>query len=76
MPNKLNTVNQWYLFLTGVLYLFLSYIISLDFGKSVNPIRGYGRDTLIPLKFVWRQSGFAFFGALTSVGALFYFMRK
>ena len=25
------------------------------------------------LKFVWRQSGFAFFGALTSVGALFYY---
>ena len=26
------------------------------------------------LKFVWRQSEFAFFGALTSVGALFYFI--
>lgn len=25
------------------------------------------------LKFVWRQSGFAFFGALASVGALFYY---
>lgn len=28
---------------------------------------------LVYLKFVWRQSGFAFFSALTSVGALFYF---
>jgi len=26
--------------------------------------------------FVWRQLEFAFFGALTSVGALFYFLRK
>ena len=26
---------------------------------------------MICLKFVWRQLGFAFFGALTSVGALF-----
>jgi len=26
--------------------------------------------------FVWRQLGFAFFGALTSVGALFYFYNK
>lgn len=25
-------------------------------------------------EFVWRQSGFAFFGALTSVGALFCFV--
>ena len=29
-------------------------------------------DTLILFKFVWRQSEFAFFGALTTVGALFY----
>ena len=28
------------------------------------------------LKFVWRQSEFAFFGALASVGALFYFAEK
>ena len=26
------------------------------------------------IRFVWRQSEFAFFGALTSVGALFYFI--
>lgn len=30
---------------------------------------------MICLKFVWRQLGFAFFGALTPVGALFYFER-
>jgi hypothetical protein len=28
------------------------------------------------LKFVWRQLGSAFFGALTSVGALFIFTEK
>ena len=37
------------------------------------PLNGYGRDALILFKFVWRQSGFAFFGAITSVVALFYF---
>ena len=41
--------------------------------KAQIPLNGYGRDALILFKFVWRQSGFAFFGALTSVGALFYF---
>ena len=30
----------------------------------------------IYLRFVWRQSGFAFFGALTSVGALFYAKKR
>ena len=28
------------------------------------------------IEFVWRQLEFAFFGALTSVGALFVFYRK
>ncbi len=42
--------------------------------KAQIPLKGYGRDALILFKFVWRQSGFAFFGALTSVGALFYFL--
>ena len=33
----------------------------------------YGEISVYCLKFVWRQSGFAIFGALTSVGALFIF---
>ncbi len=33
-------------------------------------------NTIFLFKFVWRQSEFAFFGALTSVGALFYFQEE
>ncbi len=33
-------------------------------------------DIPILFKFVWRQSGFAFFSALTSVGALFIFIDR
>ncbi len=44
----------------------------MRFDKIANPIKviviGYPS---VCLKFVWRQSGFAFFSALTSVGALF-----
>jgi hypothetical protein len=42
--------------------------------KAQIPLNGYGRDALILFKFVWRQSELAFFRALTSVGALFYFI--
>ncbi len=44
--------------------------------KAQIPLNGYGRDALILFEFVWRQSEFAFFGALTSVGALLYFMEE
>ena len=42
--------------------------------KAQISLNGYDRNVLILFKFVWRQSRFAFFGALTSVGALFYFI--
>ena len=51
----------------------------MDFGKTANPFSAdYIRRNIrmICLKFVWRQLGFAFFGALTSVGALFYFTEN
>ena len=31
---------------------------------------------LVPFQLVWRQSGFVFLSALTSVGALFYFPER
>jgi len=48
----------------------------MDFGKTANPFSAdliRRNIRMICLKFVWRQLGFAFFGALTSVGALFVF---
>ena len=43
--------------------------------KSQNPRVGLESDP-INLFFVWRQLEFAFFGALTPVGALFIFKNK
>ena len=42
------------------------------FGKNANSIMRVC-DIAMLYKFVWRQSGSAFFGALASAGALFYF---
>ena len=47
----------------------------LEFGKKANSVRlsvakGF---SLVRFQLVWRQLEFAFFGAPTSVGALFYF---
>ena len=56
-------------------YTFFRYTQSLyEFGKNTNSVGDCVRVILIDcLKFVWRQSGFVFFGALTSVGAFFIF---
>ena len=44
----------------------------MEFGKNANPGDRYaGFTALVLFQLVWRQSGFAFFSALTSVGALF-----
>ena len=50
----------------------------LEFGKKANSVRlsvakGF---SLVRFQLVWRQLEFAFFGALTSVGALFYFTER
>ena len=46
-----------------------------EFSKSANSATTVGSYTHIVV-FVWRQLEFAFFGALTSVGALFIFKEK
>ena len=49
----------------------------MEFGKNANPGDRYaGFTALVLFQLVWRQSEFAFFSALTSVGALFIFCRK
>ena len=50
----------------------------LEFGKNANSsklsvAKGF---SLVQFQLVWRQLEFAFFGALASVGALFYFAEK
>lgn len=42
-----------------------------EFGKNANSAGWSGAGILFNLFFVWRQLGFAFFGALTPVGAPF-----
>ena len=44
--------------------------MSVEFGKIAN-LPNLCLVFMFPLGFVWRQFWFAFFGALTSVGALF-----
>ena len=74
MLHKLNNLNQWYLILfLGIIIPFLAIITFRNLVKMQIPRSSYGRDTLILFQFVQRQSEFAFFGALTSVGALFLF---
>ena len=50
----------------------------LEFGKNANFVKvGVAKSlVLVQFKLVWRQLEFAFFGALTSVGALFIFTEK
>ena len=47
----------------------------LNLAKTQIPASAVGSYTHIVV-FVWRQLEFAFFGALTSVGALFVFIEK
>ena len=63
----------------GVLYPFFGIRFSFfEFGKNANSFNDRWIVEHYPthLKFVWRQLEFAFFGALTSVGALFDFKRN
>ena len=59
----------------GELYLFSSCILFLNFEKNANSVKYAQRiiNCLVLFQLVWRQLEFAFFGALTPVGALFYF---
>ena len=49
--------------------------VGVEFSKNANSATTVGSYTHIVV-FVWRQLEFAFFGALASVGAPFYFHRK
>ena len=61
----------------GILYPFFVKPLFMDLVKTQIPLKRLCVDFIpILFKFVWRQSGFAFFGALTSVGALFIFTEK
>ena len=64
-------------FFTGIIYPFFANPLFANLVKMQIPLQRFVR-IFVPIlfKFVWRQSGFAFFGASTSVGALFYFCRK
>ena len=76
MPNKLNILNE-VVFSMGEVYLFSPHLI-LEFGKDANSVKlGVAKGFfLVRFQLVWRQLEFAFFGALTSVGALFYFLKR
>ena len=52
--------------------------IFLEFGKNANSSKlSVAKDFfLVRFQLVWRQLEFAFFGALTSVGALFILPKK
>ena len=50
------------------------FTMDVEFGKNANSATIVESYTHIVV-FVWRQLGFAFFGALTSVGALFCFVN-
>ena len=73
LPNKFNSRISG-IFLYGVIIPFFVIIIFRIWQKRKFLLNDYGRDTLILFKFVWRQLECAFFGALTSVGALFVFL--
>ena len=61
----------------GEVYLFSPHLI-LEFGKDANSVKlGVAKGFfLVRFQLVWRQLEFAFFGALTSVGALFILEEK
>ena len=59
----------------GVFYPYIFSQELLNFGKNANSAISV-ESYIHVIVFVWRQLGFAFFGALTSVGALFVFERR
>ena len=73
-PNKLNIFERGSS-LHGRGIPFFATLNFLEFGKNANSAKlsvakGF---SLVRFQLVWRQLEFAFFGALTSVGALFIF---
>ena len=58
----------------GVLYPYFFAQKLLNFGKNADSAISV-ESYIHVIVFVWRQLEFAFFGALTSVGALFVFER-
>ena len=75
MPNKLNIYERGSP-LYGRDIPFFDALNFLEFGKNANSAKlGVAKGfVLVRFQLVWRQLEFAFFGALTSVGALFYFI--
>ena len=75
MPNKLNIQDVGVFCLYGdIIPFFVNTLYELV--KTQVPLKRFDEDSVpILFKFVWRQSEFAFFGALTSVGALFIFWK-
>ena len=75
MPNKLNIQDVGVFCLYGdIIPFFVNTLYELV--KTQVPLKRFDEDSVpILFKFVWRQSEFAFFGALTSVGALFIFRK-
>ncbi|MBR2926451.1 MAG: hypothetical protein IKC31_02610 [Clostridia bacterium] len=63
------------LFFYRGLFVHFYFTADVEFSKNANSATAVGSYTHIVV-FVWRQLEFAFFGALTSVGALFYFHRR
>ena len=59
----------------GSSLLFFSRTVFLNLVKMQIPRTVYA-NLSVSFRFVWRQLGFAFFGALTPVGALFIFITK
>ena len=59
----------------GGFFAYPYFTMAVEFGKNANSATIVESYTHIVV-FVWRQLGFAFFGALTSVGALFVFTEE
>ena len=75
-PDKLNILNEVFFCLKRERNnTFFCRTDFLEFGKNANSAKlVVAKDFfLVPFQLVWRQLEFAFFGALTSVGALFIF---
>ena len=74
MPNKLNIFERGSSLCEGGVPFFAA-LNFLEFGKNANSAKlGVAKGfVLVRFQLVWRQLEFAFFGALTSVGALFIF---
>jgi hypothetical protein len=77
LPNKLN-IHERGSSLSGRRIPFFAALNFLEFGKNANSAKlGVAKGFfLVRFQLVWRQLEFAFFCALTPVGAPFYFSPK